>query len=159
MAVQVDEQSVFRHRGERKVKTVEEDIEEDTSTTAELLNEDGEELIGRENKITASIYCVPKWKPIAMGVVIRLSPAAGDESSNEDQGEEGEGEEMEKNDKKPTEKDDGAELSAVHEEDNTEGEEGREEGSEEEEQLKTEESNEFNFPDTTISLSHLQPSR
>lgn len=56
MAVQVDEQSVFRHRGERKVKTIEEDMEEDTSTTAELLNEDGEELIGRENKITESIY-------------------------------------------------------------------------------------------------------
>lgn len=44
--LQVDEQSVFRHRGERKVKTVEEDMEEVTSTTAALLNEDGEELMG-----------------------------------------------------------------------------------------------------------------
>uniref|UniRef100_A0A3B4Y959 Ribosome quality control complex subunit NEMF n=1 Tax=Seriola lalandi dorsalis TaxID=1841481 RepID=A0A3B4Y959_SERLL len=42
----VDEQSVFRHKGERKVKTVEEDMEEVTSKTAELL-EEGEELIGR----------------------------------------------------------------------------------------------------------------
>uniref|UniRef100_A0A672J4U3 Ribosome quality control complex subunit NEMF n=1 Tax=Salarias fasciatus TaxID=181472 RepID=A0A672J4U3_SALFA len=41
----VDEQSVSRHRGERKVKTVEEDLEEVTSRTAELL-EDGDELIG-----------------------------------------------------------------------------------------------------------------
>uniref|UniRef100_A0A7N8Y5L7 Ribosome quality control complex subunit NEMF n=1 Tax=Mastacembelus armatus TaxID=205130 RepID=A0A7N8Y5L7_9TELE len=41
----VDEQSVFRHTGERKVKTVEEDMEEVTSRTAELL-EEGEELIG-----------------------------------------------------------------------------------------------------------------
>uniref|UniRef100_A0A8C5AQI2 Ribosome quality control complex subunit NEMF n=1 Tax=Gadus morhua TaxID=8049 RepID=A0A8C5AQI2_GADMO len=42
----VDEQSVFRHRGERKVKTVEEDMEAETSSAAELL-EDGEELIGK----------------------------------------------------------------------------------------------------------------
>lgn len=53
--MQVDEQSVFRHRGERKVKTVEEDMEEVTSTTDELLNEEEEELIGREHKMTASI--------------------------------------------------------------------------------------------------------
>ncbi|MEQ2197006.1 hypothetical protein XENOCAPTIV_020795, partial [Xenoophorus captivus] len=45
---QVDEQSVFRHRGERKVKTVEEDLEEVTSRTAELL-EEGEELIGDDS--------------------------------------------------------------------------------------------------------------
>ncbi|MEQ2187417.1 hypothetical protein GOODEAATRI_004519 [Goodea atripinnis] len=45
---QVDEHSVFRHRGERKVKTVEEDLEEVTSRTAELL-EEGEELIGDDS--------------------------------------------------------------------------------------------------------------
>uniref|UniRef100_A0A8D3D502 Ribosome quality control complex subunit NEMF n=1 Tax=Scophthalmus maximus TaxID=52904 RepID=A0A8D3D502_SCOMX len=44
----VDELSVFRHKGERKVKTVEEDMEDVTSRTAELL-EEGEELIGRRN--------------------------------------------------------------------------------------------------------------
>lgn len=48
--LQVDEQSLFRHRGERKVKTVEEDMEEVTSTTAALLNEDGEELMGSYHK-------------------------------------------------------------------------------------------------------------
>ncbi|XP_044022518.1 nuclear export mediator factor Nemf-like isoform X1 [Siniperca chuatsi] len=127
----VDEESVFRHRGERKVKTVEEDMEEVSSRTAELL-EEGEELIG-------------------------------DDSSNEDQGEErarGEGE-MEKKTKKVVVGDDGAsgELAAVPEEDNMEGEEGREEDSGEEEEMKNEESEEFSFPDTTISLSHLQPSR
>ena len=37
---------MFRHRGERKVKTIEEDMEEVTSSAADLL-EDGEELIGR----------------------------------------------------------------------------------------------------------------
>ncbi|KAI4804857.1 hypothetical protein KUCAC02_026469 [Chaenocephalus aceratus] len=52
----VDEDSVSRHRGERKVKTIEEDMEDVSSRAAELL-EEGEELIG-------------------------------DDSSNEDQGEE-----------------------------------------------------------------------
>uniref|UniRef100_A0AAR2M3I4 NFACT RNA-binding domain-containing protein n=1 Tax=Pygocentrus nattereri TaxID=42514 RepID=A0AAR2M3I4_PYGNA len=41
----VDEQCVFRHRGERKVKTLEEDVEDGISSTAELL-EEGEELLG-----------------------------------------------------------------------------------------------------------------
>lgn len=38
---------MFRHQGERKVRTIEEDMEEATSRTAELLDE-GEELIGRK---------------------------------------------------------------------------------------------------------------
>uniref|UniRef100_A0A4W5RE37 Ribosome quality control complex subunit NEMF n=1 Tax=Hucho hucho TaxID=62062 RepID=A0A4W5RE37_9TELE len=41
----VDEQCVFRHRGERKVKAIDEDMADVTSSTADLL-EDGEELIG-----------------------------------------------------------------------------------------------------------------
>ncbi|XP_068573922.1 ribosome quality control complex subunit NEMF [Cebidichthys violaceus] len=122
----VDEQSVFRHRGERKVKTVEEDMEDATSRAAELLVEE-EELIG-------------------------------DDSSNEDQGEEraiGDGGMGGGND--------GAngELATVPEEDNLEAEveKSGEEDSEEEKEIKNEESEEFSFPDTTISLSHLQPSR
>ncbi len=65
---------------------------------------------------------------------------------------------MEKKIKKAAEGDDRAsgEPAAVPEEDNMEAEE--EEGREEEE-MKGEESEEFSFPDTTISLSHLQPSR
>ncbi|XP_073339133.1 ribosome quality control complex subunit NEMF [Pagrus major] len=126
----VDELSVFRHRGERKVKTVEEDMEDVASKTAELL-EEGEELIG-------------------------------DDSSNEDQGEGGDGE-MEKKIKKKAEGDDSAsrELDDVPEEDNVEAEEEdrKEEDEEEEEEMKNEESEEFSFPDTTISLPHLQPSR
>lgn len=50
VSVQVDEHSVFRHRGERKVKTVEEDTEDVASKTAELLNEEGEELLGNQHK-------------------------------------------------------------------------------------------------------------
>uniref|UniRef100_W5LLU1 Ribosome quality control complex subunit NEMF n=1 Tax=Astyanax mexicanus TaxID=7994 RepID=W5LLU1_ASTMX len=48
----VDEQCVFRHRGERKVKTVEEDVEDVTSSTADLL-EEGEELLGNCTHIHA----------------------------------------------------------------------------------------------------------
>uniref|UniRef100_A0A8C9Z7Z4 Ribosome quality control complex subunit NEMF n=1 Tax=Sander lucioperca TaxID=283035 RepID=A0A8C9Z7Z4_SANLU len=96
----VDEQSVFRHRGERKVKTVEEDMEDVTSRTAELL-EEGEEAGGNGETV--------------------------------------------KQIKKVVEGED-------------EGEEDGEEDSGEEKEMKNEESEEFSFPDTTISLSHLQPS-
>ncbi|XP_067470744.1 ribosome quality control complex subunit NEMF-like isoform X2 [Thunnus thynnus] len=135
----VDEQSVFRHRGERKVKTVEEDMEEVTSGTSELLEEE-EELIG-------------------------------DDSSNEDEerarGDE-ENKEMEKKIKNednavPEEPaaDAGRKLSEQSnmEEEEEEGEEGGEEDSDKEKEMKNEESEEFSFPDTTISLSHLQPKR
>ncbi|XP_031703122.1 ribosome quality control complex subunit NEMF [Anarrhichthys ocellatus] len=127
----VDEQSVFRHRGERKVKTVEEDMQDATSRAAELFVEE-EELMG-------------------------------DDSSNEDQGEEraiGDGG-VEKMIKKVVGGNDGVngELAAVPEEDNLEAEKSGEEDSEEETEIKNEESEEFSFPDTTISLSHLQPSR
>ncbi|XP_056248763.1 ribosome quality control complex subunit NEMF-like [Seriola aureovittata] len=132
----VDEQSVFRHKGERKVKTVEEDMEEVTSKTAELL-EEGEELIG-------------------------------DDSSNEDQSEEraegdGQNKEMKKEIKKENkgEADDGASRGMLSEQSNmeAEAEEGGEEDSGVEKDSENGESEEFSFPDTTISLSHLQPSR
>uniref|UniRef100_A0A3B4UU49 Ribosome quality control complex subunit NEMF n=1 Tax=Seriola dumerili TaxID=41447 RepID=A0A3B4UU49_SERDU len=131
----VDEQSVFRHKGERKVKTVEEDMEEVTSKTAELL-EEGEELIG-------------------------------DDSSNEDQNEErtegdGQNKEMKKEIKKENkgEGDDGASRGMLSEQSNMEAE--AEEGGEDsgmEKDSENGESEEFSFPDTTISLSHLQPKK
>lgn len=124
--MQVDEQSVFRHRGERKVKTVEEDMEEVASVTSELLNEEGEELMG---KLARRDSCESD------ATVPTPRPAAGGESSNEEPAEEGkDGEDK---------GDDGGELPANGQE---------EEGSEEEE-------TELAFPDTSISLSHLQPSR
>ncbi|KAM4724267.1 ribosome quality control complex subunit NEMF isoform 1-T1 [Anableps anableps] len=117
----VDEQSVFRHRGERKVKTVEEDLEEVTSRAAELL-EEGEELIAED-------------------------------SSNEDQGEGGAAAETENHEE--------AEMDAAAEGDAADGgalrsEPGNDEDSGVEDETKSEE---FSFPDTTISLSHLQPNR
>ncbi|XP_034381092.1 nuclear export mediator factor Nemf-like [Cyclopterus lumpus] len=127
----VDEQSLFRHRGERKVKTIEEDMQDVASRAAELLVEE-EELIG-------------------------------DDSSNEDPEEEREAGDggVKKMTKKVVGGDDGAsaELAAVPEEDNLEAEKSGEEDHEEEKELKNEQSEEFSFPDTTISLSHLQPSR
>lgn len=41
---QVDEPCVWRHRGERKVRAVEEDMETVTSTNTDLLSEDTELL-------------------------------------------------------------------------------------------------------------------
>lgn len=133
----VDEESVFRHKGERKVKTVEENMEEVTSRTAELL-EEGEELIG-------------------------------DDSSNEDRGEEGaEGDGENKEVKKANTVEGGdvasRDLSTVPEEaaaDTGErpSEQRNMEVEGEEDDGKDEESDEFSFPDTTISLTHLQPSR
>uniref|UniRef100_A0A3B4GNS0 Ribosome quality control complex subunit NEMF n=1 Tax=Pundamilia nyererei TaxID=303518 RepID=A0A3B4GNS0_9CICH len=129
LAVSVDDQSVFRHQGERKVRTVEEDMEEATSRTAELLDE-GEELIG-------------------------------DDSSNEDQGEEraddGETKEVEvKKEDDTEEEDDGASGEVDSAADTGEKVSERSDSGMEKE---NEESEEFSFPDTTITLSHLQPSR
>ncbi|TNN61015.1 Nuclear export mediator factor Nemf [Liparis tanakae] len=122
----VDEQSVFRHRGERKVKTIEEDMRDVSSRAVE--EEEEEELIG------------------------------DDSSDEEEEREAGDGG-MKKTTKKLVGGDDGAsgELAAVPEEDNLE-KSGEEDG-EEEKEPKSEPSEEFSFPDTTISLSHLQPSR
>uniref|UniRef100_A0A669E0I3 Ribosome quality control complex subunit NEMF n=1 Tax=Oreochromis niloticus TaxID=8128 RepID=A0A669E0I3_ORENI len=134
LAVSVDDQSVFRHQGERKVRTVEEDMEEATSRTAELLDE-GEELIG-------------------------------DDSSNEDQGEEraddGETKEVEVKKENDTEEE---EDGASGEVDSALGESAADTGEKVSErsdsgvEKENEESEEFSFPDTTITLSHLQPSR
>uniref|UniRef100_A0A8C7YAI1 Ribosome quality control complex subunit NEMF n=1 Tax=Oryzias sinensis TaxID=183150 RepID=A0A8C7YAI1_9TELE len=103
----VEEQSVFRHRGERKVKSVEEEMDDVTSRTAELL-EEGEELMG---KMAQRLGLVSEKSRKKKTVV-----PAGDDSSSEDATEEKAGDDEEK-----------------------------------------EESEEVHFPDTTISLSHLQP--
>ncbi|XP_030574071.1 ribosome quality control complex subunit NEMF [Archocentrus centrarchus] len=141
----VDEQSVFRHQGERKVRTVEEDMEEVTSGTAELLDE-GEELVGDDSS---------------------------NEDQNEERGEDGETKEVENEVKKENnveeeeeEEDDddddaGGEIDAAPGElaaDTVEKVPKQSDGGMEKE-TPTEESEELSFPDTTITLSHLQPSR
>uniref|UniRef100_A0A665WAK6 Ribosome quality control complex subunit NEMF n=1 Tax=Echeneis naucrates TaxID=173247 RepID=A0A665WAK6_ECHNA len=116
----VDEQCVFRHKGERKVKTVEDDMEDSTSKTAELFEEE-EELLG-------------------------------DDSSNEDQAEE--------------EAQDAGQNKEIKKENKVEGNDGSsgkmdsdpEQTAADLEGALSEQDNEgFSFPDTTISLSHLQP--
>uniref|UniRef100_A0A8B9LAT0 Ribosome quality control complex subunit NEMF n=1 Tax=Astyanax mexicanus TaxID=7994 RepID=A0A8B9LAT0_ASTMX len=108
----VDEQCVFRHRGERKVKTVEEDVEDVTSSTADLL-EEGEELLGNCTHIHAVEY--------NLKLVLRLHSVS-----------------FQHRDHKLEE----------------EGEDDEEVKSKEEE-----ESPDISFPDTTISLTHLQSNR
>uniref|UniRef100_A0A8B9LEA2 Ribosome quality control complex subunit NEMF n=1 Tax=Astyanax mexicanus TaxID=7994 RepID=A0A8B9LEA2_ASTMX len=104
----VDEQCVFRHRGERKVKTVEEDVEDVTSSTADLL-EEGEELLEfTETQEMSDQTQLENEKPKLEDV-----------------------EELEE-----------------------EGEDDEEVKSKEEE-----ESPDISFPDTTISLTHLQSNR
>ena len=53
--LQVDEESVLRHKGERKVKTLEEEMDDVATSTADLL-EEGEELVGTESIIMYPIY-------------------------------------------------------------------------------------------------------
>nr|XP_055027508.1 ribosome quality control complex subunit NEMF-like [Misgurnus anguillicaudatus] len=113
----VDDQSVFRHRGERKMRTLEEDEQYETST-ANLL-EEGEELSDEES-------CEEDES-------VRMAAEDEDELTNI------------KDDNKTDEAD----------------EEETHSGKEDEVKERTNEdqSVEIQFPDTNISLSHLQPNR
>nr|XP_061798442.1 ribosome quality control complex subunit NEMF-like [Nerophis lumbriciformis] len=104
----VDEHSVFRHKGERKVRTVEEDVEEMASRTAELL-EEGEELIGEDS--------------------------SGEDKKEEIQAENGDEKQAEGT----------ADSDSEDEVD--------------EKTTKEEPSVGLSYPDTTITLTHLQPNR
>uniref|UniRef100_A0A8B9RKA2 Ribosome quality control complex subunit NEMF n=1 Tax=Astyanax mexicanus TaxID=7994 RepID=A0A8B9RKA2_ASTMX len=126
----VDEQCVFRHRGERKVKTVEEDVEDVTSSTADLL-EEGEELLGEDEG----------------------------EDVDEENGRMDEGEEAEEF-TETQEMSDQTQLE--NEKPKLEDVEELEEEGEDDEEVKSkeeEESPDISFPDTTISLTHLQSNR
>ncbi|XP_019743832.1 ribosome quality control complex subunit NEMF isoform X2 [Hippocampus comes] len=118
----VDEQSVFRHRGERKVKSVEEDVEEMASRTAEML-EEGEELLGDDS---------------------------GAEDGAEDKKEEHE-----------TGDCDGKDAAEMADVDGTTSERSDSDGEDDDDrkESKPEISEELSYPDTTITLTHLQPIR
>uniref|UniRef100_A0A673ZCU3 Ribosome quality control complex subunit NEMF n=1 Tax=Salmo trutta TaxID=8032 RepID=A0A673ZCU3_SALTR len=91
----VDEQCVFRHRGERKVKTIDEDMADVTSSTAELL-EDGEELIGtglQEPQTHTHLYV----NLLVVAFMYHTYVFLGDDSSNEGEGEDGGGGDGKKN--------------------------------------------------------------
>ncbi|KAI5101931.1 hypothetical protein C0J45_7283 [Silurus meridionalis] len=145
----VDEQCVFRHRGERKVKTLEDDVEEMSSSTAELL-EEGEELLGDdsanegeaggENASEEDNIEEAQDKDIPQSVQAEQNIEATEEQSGEIQIETPNQEEEEEE-----------EQEEVNEQ---KGEKGIDEETESEE-----ESTDISFPDTKILLTHLQSSR
>ncbi|KAK1793434.1 hypothetical protein P4O66_011812 [Electrophorus voltai] len=146
----VDEQCVFRHRGERKVKTLEEDMEDVTSSTAELL-EEGEELLGEDSANEGE-----------------AEPEDIDEDDRKQKG--GEEEDELKKEAEVEESTGvlevlGEALSEVEKQMEEEDEEEEEEEGHEREQCadeqtkSDEESAEMSFPNTTISLTHLQSNR
>ena len=102
------------------------------------------------------------------GVAAVSVNVAGDDSSNEDQGEEREPKEVGKQIKRENaEMDDdvSGEMDAEPEEPAADAggtqsdQNNMEEDSSKEKEAMSDGSEEFSFPDTTISLSHLQPSR
>ncbi|KAM9354693.1 ribosome quality control complex subunit NEMF [Pholidichthys leucotaenia] len=151
----VDDQSVFRHRGERKVKTVEEEMEEVTSRTDELLGEE-EELLGdgSSNEMKGE-----EGDEDDKGVenIQKKDDVRGEEEWDED-GVQGQMDVQEQMDTAPEKLEDNTRANPA-EQSSEEGEELGHEDSGMEEEMKNEESEEFSFPDTTISLSHLQPNR
>ncbi|KAL4613104.1 nuclear export mediator factor NEMF [Arapaima gigas] len=143
----LDEQSVWRHRGERKVKMVEEDMESVTSSAAELLIE-GEELIGDDSSNE--------------GDCEEGGSEDEEEEASKDAGEEavqGAVMEVEERDSE------GSNLTEQEKAEESEQESKVVQGAEKEvdgceSELKTEElPEEMGFPDTTIPLSHLHSSR
>uniref|UniRef100_A0A671EHN3 Ribosome quality control complex subunit NEMF n=1 Tax=Rhinolophus ferrumequinum TaxID=59479 RepID=A0A671EHN3_RHIFE len=134
----VDESCVWRHRGERKVRVQDEDMETLASCTSELISEEMEQLDGGDTSSEEEKEELPET-PVEVELVTQvdqegvtlqsggdeLSEAVIQEESSED---EGESEEVVK-DREPVGeiKDDGEET--------------------------------LNYPDTTIDLSHLQSQR
>ncbi|MCI4382891.1 hypothetical protein PGIGA_G00019920 [Pangasianodon gigas] len=142
----VDEQCVFRHRGERKVKTLEEDVEDMSSSTAELL-EEGEELLGEDSA--------------------NEGEAEGEDMSEEDDRmEEGQDEDVlqrvEAEEKMEANEEQSAEIqleTLKQEEEKKEVCEQKGEKGIDDETKSEEESTDISFPDTTILLTHLQSNR
>ncbi|KAF5892257.1 nuclear export mediator factor NEMF, partial [Clarias magur] len=142
----VDEQSVFRHRGERKVKTLDEDVEDLSSTTAELL-EEGEELLGEDSANEGE----------AEGEDVSEENGRMEVAQDEDVPQRVEAKEnMEANEQSGEIQFET--LKEEEEEEEDEGEQKGETGTDEETKV-DEESTDISFPDTTILLTHLQSSR
>lgn len=143
---------MFRHRGERKVKSVEEEMDDVTSRTAELL-EEGEELMGKTAKRLGLVSEKSRKKKTVSVVPV------GDDSSSEDATEEKAGDGQKPEEENETK----AKITVEGEEEEKCEEPAADTGAMESEESNTDEEKEdreeVHFPDTTISLSHLQPSR
>ncbi|XP_053489715.1 ribosome quality control complex subunit NEMF isoform X2 [Ictalurus furcatus] len=137
----VDEQCVFRHRGERKVKTLEEEVEDMSSSTAELL-EEGEELFGEDSA--------------------NEGEAEGEDMSEEDGRMEVDEDvlqrvEEEENTEANEEQASEIQLETLKQEEEVCEQKGAK--GIDEEVKSEEESTDLSFPDTTILLTHLQSNR
>ncbi|XP_048830455.1 ribosome quality control complex subunit NEMF-like [Brienomyrus brachyistius] len=142
----VDEQCVWRHKGERKVKTLAEDMESVTSSTAELLAE-GEEITGDDS---ANECDGEEGEKEGEREVKMEDVGAEDEGQNGN--EEDDSIELEDLDEEAKEDEEGEQQLALEEEEQSSEEEGQ--GGDA--QVETEE---ISFPDTTIPLPHLLPNR
>uniref|UniRef100_H3B9L2 Ribosome quality control complex subunit NEMF n=1 Tax=Latimeria chalumnae TaxID=7897 RepID=H3B9L2_LATCH len=140
----VDEPYVWRHKGERKIKSQDEDLETVTSITSELLSEETETL-GEEEDSSSD----EEAGMTAPSQENQLKEAKTESNQSEENLEE--------------------ELEQLEEHTGTSGEESGEErnrkendteGTEDMEKIKGEKgSEEVSYPDTTIDLSHLQAQR
>lgn len=124
----VDESCVWRHRGERKVRVQDEDMETLTSCTSELMAEEMEQLEGGDSseEETEELHGMPGDVELMTQVDQEdIAVHSGkDELSSED-----------------------GEAKAVTKDQESIGE------------MKEEEEDTFEYPDTTIDLSHLQSQR
>ncbi|XP_012682273.2 nuclear export mediator factor NEMF [Clupea harengus] len=137
----VDEESVLRHKGERKVKTLEEEMDDVATSTADLL-EEGEELVGDsgdDGEAEGDEQGSSERKMEGATATGAQTATAGEEEDDDDD----EGEEESKD------------LVPLPEE----PEEDLDERDQPKETAEEEESEDVAFPDTTISLSHLHSNR
>uniref|UniRef100_UPI00398E5961 ribosome quality control complex subunit NEMF n=1 Tax=Pristiophorus japonicus TaxID=55135 RepID=UPI00398E5961 len=130
----VDEQFVWRHAGERKVKVQDEDMETVTSSTSELFSEDTVPLAQSDNDESSS----DEDKEIGTEAVNnQCEEVQGDAESQEDNYEG----ESDKQHEGEADLKDSEETQKI------------------EENQSDEENEEFSYPDTAIDLSHLQSKR
>ncbi|XP_027273954.1 nuclear export mediator factor Nemf isoform X6 [Cricetulus griseus] len=132
----VDESCIWRHRGERKVRAQDEDIETLTSCTSELMSEEMEQLEAGDSseEDKEDLHGTP--------VEVELLTQASQEDAAVQSGRDELGEEL------------------IQEESSEDGE-SKEVTKDEEpvDEMKGEEEDTLDYPDTTIDLSHLQSQR
>eukprot|EP00062_Callorhinchus_milii_P004389 gi/632942687/ref/XP_007886544.1/ PREDICTED: nuclear export mediator factor NEMF [Callorhinchus milii] len=133
----VDEECVWRHRGERKVKVQDEDMESVTSTTTELFSEETIPLAESDNESSSD-------EDKELGTKTESEQCEEISAQAEDQQEHSEAESEEKEEGDLENDVNDPEESQISETEENDAEESRDE---------------FNYPDTTIDLSHLQAKR
>ncbi|KAK7835940.1 hypothetical protein U0070_004031 [Myodes glareolus] len=133
--LQVDESCVWRHRGERKVRAQDEDMETLTSCTSELVSEEMEQIEGGDSSEDDKEEL--HETPIEVELVAQVDQEVAVQSTRDELSEE-----------------------LIQEESSEDGE-SKEVTKDEEPigEMKGEEEDVLDYPDTTIDLSHLQSQR